>query len=108
MWESEGLEAGAIATAGGRERFTGRVRGLGFWRFGRCHVGEEREGLEAASEGRKEERTIRTVILYFRRLYIWLLRFFTLYTHFSRIHPSSISSSIHCGAHLSLYLNISV
>jgi hypothetical protein len=31
-----------------------------------------------------------------------------LYTQFSRTHPSSISSSIHCGAHLSLYLNISM
>jgi hypothetical protein len=31
-----------------------------------------------------------------------------LYTQFSRIHPSSISSSIHCGAYLSLYLNISM
>jgi hypothetical protein len=31
-----------------------------------------------------------------------------LYTHFSRIHPSSISSSIHYGVHLSLYLNISM
>jgi hypothetical protein len=32
-----------------------------------------------------------------------------LYTQFSRTHPSSISSSIHsihCGTHLSLYLNI--
>jgi hypothetical protein len=31
-----------------------------------------------------------------------------LYTQFSRTHPSSISSSIHCGTHLSLYLNISI
>jgi hypothetical protein len=31
-----------------------------------------------------------------------------LYTYFSCIHPSSISSSMHCGAHLSLYLNISI
>jgi hypothetical protein len=34
-----------------------------------------------------------------------------LYTQFSRTHPSSISSSmhsIHCGTHLSLYLNISM
>jgi hypothetical protein len=34
-----------------------------------------------------------------------------LYTQFSRTHPSSISSSIHsihCGIHLSLYLNISM
>jgi hypothetical protein len=34
-----------------------------------------------------------------------------LYTQFSRIHPSSISSSIysiHRGTHLSLYLNISM
>jgi hypothetical protein len=31
-----------------------------------------------------------------------------LYNHFSRTHPSSISSSIHCGVHLSLYLNISM
>jgi hypothetical protein len=34
-----------------------------------------------------------------------------LYTHFFRTHPSSISSSIHsihCGTHLSLYLNISM
>jgi hypothetical protein len=29
-----------------------------------------------------------------------------IYTHFSHTHPSSISSSIHCGVHLSLYLNI--
>jgi hypothetical protein len=31
-----------------------------------------------------------------------------LYTHFSCTHPSSISSSIQCGAHLSLYLNTSM
>jgi hypothetical protein len=34
-----------------------------------------------------------------------------LYTQFFRTHPSSISSSIHsihCGTHLSLYLNISM
>jgi hypothetical protein len=31
-----------------------------------------------------------------------------LYTQFSRTHPSSILSSIHCGTHLSLYLNISM
>jgi hypothetical protein len=31
-----------------------------------------------------------------------------LYTHFSRTHPSSISSSIHCGTYLSFYLNISI
>jgi hypothetical protein len=31
-----------------------------------------------------------------------------LYTQFSRTHPSSISSFIHCGTHLSLYLNISM
>jgi hypothetical protein len=31
-----------------------------------------------------------------------------LYTQFSRTHPSSISSSIHCRTHLSLYLNISM
>jgi hypothetical protein len=34
-----------------------------------------------------------------------------IYTQFSRTHPSSISSSIHsihCGTHLSLYLNISM
>jgi hypothetical protein len=34
-----------------------------------------------------------------------------IYTQFSRIHPSSISSfihSIHGGTHLSLYLNISM
>jgi hypothetical protein len=29
-----------------------------------------------------------------------------LYIHFFRTHPSSISSSIYCGTHLSLYLNI--
>jgi hypothetical protein len=29
-----------------------------------------------------------------------------LYSQFFRTHPSSISSSIYCGAHLSLYLNI--
>jgi hypothetical protein len=36
---------------------------------------------------------------------------YLLYTQFSRTHPSSISSSInsiHCGTHLSLYLNISI
>jgi hypothetical protein len=31
-----------------------------------------------------------------------------LYTQFTRIHLSFISSSIHCRAHLSLYLNISM
>jgi hypothetical protein len=31
-----------------------------------------------------------------------------LYTQFSRTHPSSISSSVHYGTHLSLYLNICV
>jgi hypothetical protein len=31
-----------------------------------------------------------------------------LYTQFSRTHSSSISSSIHCRTHLSLYLNISM
>jgi hypothetical protein len=31
-----------------------------------------------------------------------------IYTQFFRIHLSSISSSIHCRAHLSLYLNISI
>jgi hypothetical protein len=33
---------------------------------------------------------------------------FLLYTQFSRTHLSFISSSIHCGVHLSLYLNISM
>jgi hypothetical protein len=31
-----------------------------------------------------------------------------LFIYFSRTHPSSIASSIHCGVHLSLYLNISM
>jgi hypothetical protein len=31
-----------------------------------------------------------------------------LYTYFSRTHPSFISSSIHCGTYLSLYLNVSM
>jgi hypothetical protein len=31
---------------------------------------------------------------------------FFLYTYFFRTHPSSISSFIHYGIHLSLYLNI--
>jgi hypothetical protein len=33
---------------------------------------------------------------------------YLLYTQFNRTHPSSISSSIHYGTHLSLYLNISM
>jgi hypothetical protein len=38
---------------------------------------------------------------------VWSSRFSPLYS-ICRTHSSSISSSIHCGVHLSLYLNISM
>jgi hypothetical protein len=62
----------------------------------------------ADEDGEREDKVIRT----YNPLFLFFIHLShqdsLLYTYFSRTHSSSISFSIYCGAHLSLYLNITM